>query len=372
MLKYCRSLPIVLLLLFAFGCPLQAEELRWFKGNLHAHTNRSDGDASPADVIRWYLEHEYDFLAITDHNVVASIRGIVEKDGRRLLVIPGQEVTSGMIHITALNVSGEIPSGLELMADEVTEYVTEHFRTKGLNEPRALGFSLLSQELKVIEGVVDAINAQGGLAVLCHPVMSFDVEHLVQAKGVRFIEIWNANVDGMYSVYSKWKKVPLTGISTTYRMPTRGSAEYRWSQALDEGKRYYGIAVDDAHHFSGSGALAGGGWIYVRARELSWPALKESLENGDFYATTGIIFKELSVTAEGEVTVEIAPEPKRTYTIKFISHGNKVVKSVSGTRGSYTAREEDVYVRVRADGGVNHMAWTQPVYYEGINPKEIA
>src|SRR2546426_9300712 len=42
----------------------------WLKGNLHAHTDESDGDAPPETVVEWYASHGYDFLAITDHNKV--------------------------------------------------------------------------------------------------------------------------------------------------------------------------------------------------------------------------------------------------------------------------------------------------------------
>ena len=38
------------------------------RGNLHTHSNRSDGDSDPADVYAWYRDHGYDFVALTDHN----------------------------------------------------------------------------------------------------------------------------------------------------------------------------------------------------------------------------------------------------------------------------------------------------------------
>ena len=42
--------------------------LRWYKGNTHTHTLNSDGDSTPDDVVRWYREHGYQFLVLTDHN----------------------------------------------------------------------------------------------------------------------------------------------------------------------------------------------------------------------------------------------------------------------------------------------------------------
>ncbi len=40
---------------------------RFFKGNLHTHSMRSDGALEPEAVIAAYREHGYDFLALTDH-----------------------------------------------------------------------------------------------------------------------------------------------------------------------------------------------------------------------------------------------------------------------------------------------------------------
>ena len=40
----------------------------WYKGNIHTHTTESDGDADPDFVTRWYRDHGYDFLVLSDHN----------------------------------------------------------------------------------------------------------------------------------------------------------------------------------------------------------------------------------------------------------------------------------------------------------------
>src|SRR3954452_24146695 len=53
-----------------------AGTLRWFKGNTHTHTLNSDGDSSPDDVVRWYRDHKYQFLVLTDHNYLTSVDGL--------------------------------------------------------------------------------------------------------------------------------------------------------------------------------------------------------------------------------------------------------------------------------------------------------
>ena len=42
----------------------------WWKGNLHTHSLWSDGDDYPEQVVHWYKSRGYNFLAISDHNVL--------------------------------------------------------------------------------------------------------------------------------------------------------------------------------------------------------------------------------------------------------------------------------------------------------------
>ena len=40
---------------------------RYYKGNTHAHTTRSDGTQSPENVMRMFRDAGYDFLVLSDH-----------------------------------------------------------------------------------------------------------------------------------------------------------------------------------------------------------------------------------------------------------------------------------------------------------------
>ena len=33
----------------------------------------SDGDSTPDEVVRWYREHDYQFLVLTDHNYLTNV-----------------------------------------------------------------------------------------------------------------------------------------------------------------------------------------------------------------------------------------------------------------------------------------------------------
>ena len=43
----------------------------WYKGNLHTHSFWSDGNDFPEMIVKWYAEHDYQFLALTDHNILS-------------------------------------------------------------------------------------------------------------------------------------------------------------------------------------------------------------------------------------------------------------------------------------------------------------
>ena len=49
-----------------------AQAQRWFRGNTHTHTLNSDGDSPPDSAARWYRDHGYAFLFITDHETLTD------------------------------------------------------------------------------------------------------------------------------------------------------------------------------------------------------------------------------------------------------------------------------------------------------------
>jgi len=111
------ALVIVTSQVFAASAPEPAS-LQWFRGNTHTHTLNSDGNAAPDTVVSWYREHGYQFVFITDHEIVtdsAPLNAVFGTAGK-FLVMPGQEVSQILIdpahpekqrhaHINALGVT---------------------------------------------------------------------------------------------------------------------------------------------------------------------------------------------------------------------------------------------------------------------------
>src|SRR3954465_589525 len=65
----------------------------WLRGSTHVHAKPSGDATLPIDdVIRWYVDHHYDFIVLTDHNRVSI--GTSDK----LIVIAGAELTNNPQH----------------------------------------------------------------------------------------------------------------------------------------------------------------------------------------------------------------------------------------------------------------------------------
>ena len=60
-----------LALVFGLFIVSAAAEERWYRGNTHTHSLWSDGNDFPEMIIAWYKENGYDFIALSDHNILA-------------------------------------------------------------------------------------------------------------------------------------------------------------------------------------------------------------------------------------------------------------------------------------------------------------
>jgi predicted metal-dependent phosphoesterase TrpH len=79
-----------------------AAEPGWLRGELHCHTQRSDGDATPAEIARAAQAAGLDFIAITDHNSPPGFASPPEGP----IVIPGIEITTYGGHWNAWGTDG--------------------------------------------------------------------------------------------------------------------------------------------------------------------------------------------------------------------------------------------------------------------------
>src|SRR5688572_6068772 len=148
----------------------QAPSPQWFKGNLHTHTLNSDGDSTPDDVVKWYREHGYNFVTITDHNYLTSVDGLNAVHGAdtKFLVLQGEELTD-RYGAKPLHVNGLLVERL-LIPPRVAEQtaMVAALRAEGLRVDPSLT-PPSGTLVQALQGMVDAIRGANGVPSINHP-----------------------------------------------------------------------------------------------------------------------------------------------------------------------------------------------------------
>jgi len=77
---------------------------RWFRGDLHTHTQHSDAWCSVGELVAAARRRCLDFIAVTDHNTISHHLDLMAVDASDLLIIPGEEITTYFGHANAWGV----------------------------------------------------------------------------------------------------------------------------------------------------------------------------------------------------------------------------------------------------------------------------
>lgn len=396
-----RRFILVFSILLSLMCA-QSQTLKWFKGNTHTHSLWSDGDDFPEMIMNWYKSRGYDFISLSDHNILAQgekwvtipahpfrqqrLREYREKYGNNWVIYKTD--SAGLITVKLKTLAEYRPlfeekdKFLIMEAEEITDrYQKKPVHIGAVNIRELVKPQGGNSVAEVMQRNLDAVYAQRErtgqmmFAHINHPNFQWavKVEDMMQLKGDRFFEVYNGH-----------PHVHNYGDSTTIGM------EELWDKLLihyiTEGRELvYGLATDDAHHYieyKVGASNPGRGWIMVRATELSPAALISAMEKGDFYSTTGVELEKLEFK-KGKLNVAVKPLPGVEYTIQFWGAGKSkdnrkkegvILKEVKGATASYKLLKKNLYVRARivstkpkenpfAEGDVE-TAWTQPVKFQ--------
>ncbi|MGA7305967.1 MAG: hypothetical protein WBW88_13895 [Rhodothermales bacterium] len=399
-----RVLPLILLALTSCAQRdgTKAPEIRWYRGNLHTHTLWSDGDDFPDMVVDWYREAGYDFLALSDHNVLSEGERWVDVDQKLRPAFDKYVDHLGPNAVDTVAVAGttrvrlktlaELRAAFEepdrfilIQSEEITESVDKlpvHLNATNVKEfiPPQGG----STVVEVMQRNIDAVLAQrerthqAMFPHINHPNFGWGitVEDILAVEGEKFFEIYNGHPlvhnlgDADHSsVEDMWDVILATRLSTG-------------------GEPMYGLAVDDAHHYHGmdrSLANPGRGWVMVGADTLTPEGIVDAMEAGRFYASTGVVLRDVRRLPD-RLEIDIQPEVGVSYKTEFVgssvdtTSGTRsvgvVLSSAEGTQASYALRADELYVRARVisskpKANPNHddeveMAWTQPVVHSAI------
>lgn len=386
---------------------------RWWRGSMHVHSWWSDGNWPPELVAKWYKEHGYQFLVLSDHNTL--------QHGERWFTVdkpPGSSVqaayaeylqaygpewveqreTDGKRQVR-LKTLDEIRALFEAPAEfifiegeEITSEVWTHaVHVNATNLVERIAPVRDRSVTATVQDNLDSIAAQGEqydrpvLATLNHPNFQFaqtaeDLFAVDYAPGGLLLEIYDGFPDAQ-----------------NYGDRYHESAERIWDILLARrlgslGRDpILGVAVDDAHFdldWGVGNSNPGRGWVMVRANSLQPNAITEAMRRGDFYNSTGVTLSTLDI---GASHIELAVDARFgvNYRIEFIGtlqdadlepylytdspHTHlgsqnhlhkmvyrysrdigKVLKTVNGTHARYEAKGNEIYVRARITSSFVH------------------
>ena len=306
---------------------------KFYKGNIHTHTTKSDGDEDPIKVTEWYKAHGYDFLVLTDHNHRTILDyGNETETPETPLMIPGEEVT------------------MNIQNNDVT--VPVHIN--GIGIERLIEPIESDDVVSTIQANIDSIKEAGGIASINHPnyKWAYTIDQLIQVNGATSIEVFNGIHD-----------------TNVYGSKTRPSAEQIWDGILSSGKLIYGVAADDSHHyhdFTPKMANPGRGWICVQAESLSESSIMDSIKTGDFYASTGIDLDEL-VNFNNTINISIRTEDEDPlnlpeYITTITGYEGKILHQTDSLNLNYQLPKNAHYARATIKSSEGFKAWTQPIF----------
>ncbi|MFJ6501367.1 CehA/McbA family metallohydrolase [Streptomyces virginiae] len=287
---------------------------RFWRGNLHTHSDESDGALSPAEVAQRYQEAGYDFLAVTDH--FRAEYGFPLTDTRQLRT---PEFTTLL--------------GAELHAPRTEAGPKWHIVAVGL----PLGFAPPEPGESGPE-LARRARAAGAFIGMAHPAASLlttaDAESLDAAHAV---EVYNALAEREH----------------------RGDSWHLTDVLLNRGHRLNAYAADDAH-FQPQDPPGCVAWVQVRAESLEPEALLSALKAGHYYSSTGPELHDIRLD-DGLITVRSSPVSKMLITGG--APGLQVVEGEALTECSLpVAMFGQGFCRVTVEDAAGGRAWSNPIH----------
>ena len=250
--------------------------------DLHTHTDQSDGQYSPRELVRLASEAGLRTIAITDHDTVAGVDEALAA-GRELgvEVVPGIELSTtvdkGEIHMVGLWIDHTDPELLEMTRkmqggrDAAARQMVEKLRAMGMDRLRfervrelageasigrpAIARAMLEEgyirkfeeafteeylahggEAYVArhklppEDAVRLVRAAGGLAVLAHPTYTHDLPRALP-------KLRRAGLDGMevyYTDYTPAIRASLMRLARTHGLLPGGGSDYHGVPSMEQ------------------------------------------------------------------------------------------------------------------------------------------
>lgn len=290
---------------------------RFFRGNLHTHSTRSDGRLEPAAVVAAYRERGYDFLALTDHFLphfdfpITDTRPFRTDDFTTIL-------------------------GAELHGPILKNGQRWHIVAAGL----PLDFAHAGQD-ESGPSLAARAAAAGAFVGLAHPAWyGVTAEDAATVQAAHAIEVFNSG----HAMDSD-----------------RGDGWYLCDLLLGQGRRLNAYAADDAHF--GERPDSFGGWVQVRAESLDPDALLTALRAGHYYSSQGPELVDVRI-ADDHIHVACSPAV-RIYAVGRGSLARSCRGEALTACAFPLAPFSEGYCRITVIDARGKRAWSNPFWLDG-------
>ena len=99
----------------------------------------------------------------------------------------------------------------------------------------------------------------------------------------------------------------------------------------------------------------------VKAPELSVASVRAALENGDFYASTGVVLEDVERLPNG-LRLRLPQTGTTRFTTEFIGASGEVLATSFAAAAEYRLHAGQPYVRAVVTDSNGWNAWVQPVF----------
>lgn len=291
---------------------------RFYRGNLHTHSTRSDGGLAPEEVCRRYAERGYDFICLSDHFLPAFDFPITDTRPFRTDVFTtliGAEVHAPVTscgekwHILAVGLP------LDFAPTPATETGTE---------------------------LAQRCGEAGAFVVIAHPEWyALTLDDAAQIGNAHAVEVYN---------------------HTSQVRMSRGGGAYFLDALLSQGRHINALACDDAHFNTqpDPNRDAFGGWVMVKAERNEPELLLEALKAGHYYSTQGPHIEDIAISGN-ELSVRCSPASQ----VMVLGRGRRYLYAAGDD--VITARFGlelfvDDWCRVVVMDAAGKCAWSNPLY----------
>lgn len=331
---------------------LLPEQGHFYKANLHAHTNRSDGLADPETVKEVFRELGYSVVAYTDHNIMLDYSWLCDEE---FVALNGVEFdVNGKYHPDWANLEtchfcmiALEPDNLKVVCWHRKDYLYAH----------AVEYR---DQVQYYEDQPDYIRRYTGECIS-------DMMKTGRESG--FFVTYNHPTGSLenYTHYINYHHMHAMEIYNNYE-------EYNprvYDDMLRSGKRIYCIGSDDSHNYPEKYSDCGGSWTMIKAEKLDYRTITDALIKGHFYATQGPEIYELYVE-DGMMHVVTSDAVKILFTSgnrrsvwNYPEKGEKFMN-----HASYRLYDDNIYVRITIVDERGRSASTNAYFIDEILEKQ--